>query len=413
MPITQSRCCKNTLLILALFALTQFTSAAGESQKVAGRIIDENGNPVVGVIVAESWKSIESGNVSVAGRPAITLAPKVEPFTVSDQSGEFSFESEHSSLGILAMDSSAERGAIALRHDLVKTDGNEIRISRLTQVTCRFPKMFQSREIERIYLTLCLEEVASQPLADTRLVYIAGVRDEYSFKLPSGSYRLELTAYTTGSPSLELGLADSVNFKVDGQTQVELGEFQLRIYTDPELAYARQIRALRERQLSNESESRDALFGRIAPSWISIDGSGLDHRANIEALRGKWVLLEFWGLNCLPCLKEGIPNLIDFYERNERHRDRFEVIGLFLDLTGNIDSVDSLQVKLEPISKNVWGGKAISFPIVIDNTFSNWERYAIQGLGDCLLIDPDGRVVRGDLDTLQQILDSGEPSVAR
>jgi hypothetical protein len=56
----------------------------------------------------------------------------------------------------------------------------------------------------------------------------------------------------------------------------------------------------------------------------------------------------------------------------------------------------------------VWGGRAIPFPIVLDNTFSNWERYAIQGLGDYLLIDPEGRMVRGDLETLQQILDSGE-----
>lgn len=80
---------------------------------------------------------------------------------------------------------------------------------------------------------------------------------------------------------------------------------------------------------------------------------------------------------------------------------------------GNIDSIASLQEKLEPIRKNVWGGKAIPFPIVIDHTFSNWERYAIQGLGDCLLIDPDGRMVRGDLDSLQQILDSGEPCIER
>ncbi|MFN7289411.1 MAG: hypothetical protein ACK5T6_02395, partial [Pirellula sp.] len=69
------------------------------------------------------------------------------------------------------------------------------------------------------------------------------------------------------------------------------------------------------------------------------------------------------------------------------------------------NNVASLERELEPIKKNVWGGKGISFPIVIDNTVANWERYAIRGLGDYLLIDPDGRVTRGDLDTLQKILD--------
>lgn len=260
-----------------------------------------------------------------------------------------------------------------------------------------------------MYLTLSLEDVESQPLADTRLLHITDVREEFRFKLPSGSYRLELTAITSGTPALELSLADRVHFKVEEQTQLELGELPLRIYTDPMLEYARKIRDLRNRQASNKSVSRENLFGRIAPNWISIDGSGIDHRANIESLRGKWVVLEFWGLYCETCLREEVPGLIDFYKRNESHRNRFEVIGLFLDLSGKIDSVDSLKEKLEPIRKYVWGGRAIPFPIVLDNTFSNWERYAIQGLGDYLIIDPEGRMVRGDLETLQQILDSGEP----
>ncbi len=234
---------------------------------------------------------------------------------------------------------------------------------------------------------------------------ISGVSDHYNFKLSPGSYRLLATALTKGNAGLELGLAYDMKFTISGQPELELGELPLRVHTDPTLAYARKIKALNKRKSESESESRTKLFGQIAPNWNSIDGTGLDHRANIEALRGKWVLLEFWGLNCVPCLREGIPGLIDFYRRNEQHRERFEIVGLFLDFSGEINSVASLQKELEPIKKNVWGGKDISFPIIIDNTLANWERYAILGLGDYLLIDPNGRVTRGDLGTFQKILD--------
>lgn len=106
-----------------------------------------------------------------------------------------------------------------------------------------------------------------------------------------------------------------MQFTINGQTEIDLGELPLRVYTDPTLAYARKVKALQKRNSESESESRTKLFGQIAPNWISIDGTGLDHRANIEAC------------------------------------------------------------------------------------------YSIQGLGDYLLIDPDGRVTRGDLGTLQKILD--------
>ena len=86
---------------------------------------------------------------------------------------------------------------------------------------------------------------------------------------------------------MELGLAYDIKFTISGQPELELGELPLRVHTDPTLAYARKIKALNKRKSESESESRTKLFGQIAPNWISIDGTGLDHRANIEALRGK------------------------------------------------------------------------------------------------------------------------------
>lgn len=207
---------------------------------------------------------------------------------------------------------------------------------------------------------------------------------------------------------MELSLAQDEHFEFEEQNHLRLGELQLREWTDPVVAYARKIADLRKRRSSNQAKSKDDLYGLTTPGWKSINGHGLDHEANIEALSGKWVLLDFWGVDCLPCLKEGIPKLIEFYERNKSHKHRFEIISLYLDFTGRIDSVAGLQKELEPIEKYVWNGKKIPSPIVVDNAISNWERFGILGLGDTLLIDPEGLIVPGDLERLQEILNSEE-----
>jgi hypothetical protein len=59
---------------------------------------------------------------------------------------------------------------------------------------------------------------------------------------------------------------------------------------------------------------------------------------------------------------------------------------------------------LEPIVKNVWGGKTLPFPILLDSTFQTWERFGLPGLGTVILIDPEGRLTKGDEDVLAEKL---------
>jgi hypothetical protein len=51
---------------------------------------------------------------------------------------------------------------------------------------------------------------------------------------------------------------------------------------------------------------------------------------------------------------------------------------------------------LEPIVKHVWGGKSLPFPILLDPTFKTWERFCMPGLGTVILIDPEGKLTKGD-----------------
>jgi hypothetical protein len=101
---------------------------------------------------------------------------------------------------------------------------------------------------------------------------------------------------------------------------------------------------------------------------------------------------------------------MDFYEKNARFKSRFEVVGLCIDYSGEIGTMTKLDSKVAPIETHAWKGKKIPFPIVLDNSFTSWERYGIPGLGTIVLVDPEGRLIEGDETTLQKILEKAEQS---
>ena len=54
---------------------------------------------------------------------------------------------------------------------------------------------------------------------------------------------------------------------------------------------------------------------------------------------------------------------------------------------------------------SVWKGKTPPFPTLVDPTTRTVESFGLTGYGETVLINPDGKVVPGDLDTLRGILD--------
>ena len=69
-----------------------------------------------------------------------------------------------------------------------------------------------------------------------------------------------------------------------------------------------------------------------------------------------------------------------------------------------MSSLADLDRQLQPVIDNVWGGRKIPFPILLDKTVESWLNFGIPGLGTVLLVDLDGNLCEGDEKTLAEKL---------
>ena len=93
-----------------------------------------------------------------------------------------------------------------------------------------------------------------------------------------------------------------------------------------------------------------------------------------------------------------------FYDDHQDQRDKFQIISICNGYDGELKTLADVDRELEPIVKNVWGGKTLPFPVLLDPTFKTWETFGIDGLGTTILIDPEGNMAKGDETTLAEKL---------
>jgi thiol-disulfide isomerase/thioredoxin len=117
-------------------------------------------------------------------------------------------------------------------------------------------------------------------------------------------------------------------------------------------------------------------------------------------LRGKYVLIDFWGYWCGPCV-HAMPVLIGLHERFKDHG--LAIIGVHCDMDGEVDTPAKLDEKIAPLKKKIWGGKDLPFPVALTTMdyidspkptrASAAAQYGILGYPTTVLIDREGKVL--------------------
>ena len=74
-------------------------------------------------------------------------------------------------------------------------------------------------------------------------------------------------------------------------------------------------------------------------------------------------------------------------------RAHFEIVAFH---DGSAATFEELDAAMEPKIREAWDGRELPFPVLLDATRQTYRRYSVRALGTRTLIDPHGRVVRGD-----------------
>lgn len=120
--------------------------------------------------------------------------------------------------------------------------------------------------------------------------------------------------------------------------------------------------------------------GAAVPSiktTATLDGKEFD----INSLRGKYVLIDFWGIWCGPCVAE-MPQVKEF---QEKHKEKLVVLG--------INSGDSKEKIQEFVDKHNYSWMQLMSDK--KNTSDNFvNRFNVQGFPTKFIIDPRGTIVK-------------------
>ncbi|MHC4476351.1 MAG: HEAT repeat domain-containing protein, partial [Planctomycetota bacterium] len=142
------------------------------------------------------------------------------------------------------------------------------------------------------------------------------------------------------------------------------------------------------------------LIGKPAPELRQIKGWKNGKATSLEDLRGKVVLLDFWGYWCGPCIHQ-MPKLMELH-------DAFSDKGLVIIAVhdDSVGSIEQMDARLEKARERYWGGRDLPFLVALDGGGSTriegtdkttqgatTAAYGIMSFPTTVLIDTGGNVV--------------------
>ena len=135
--------------------------------------------------------------------------------------------------------------------------------------------------------------------------------------------------------------------------------------------------AAAEKEQASQS-LQEGLEGSMAPDFTLNDINGKP--LALSSLRGKWVILDFWGSWCSWCIK-GMPKMKEYYAK---YADKLEILGV--DCNDTVEKWKAAVAKHEiPWLHVYWDKEKGDNPV---------ELYAVSGFPTKVVIDPEGKVAK-------------------
>lgn len=137
-------------------------------------------------------------------------------------------------------------------------------------------------------------------------------------------------------------------------------------------------------QLKKERAARNAVgndtvgVGQMAPELGLKDING--NILKLASLRGKYVILDFWGSWCTWCIK-GFPELKKYYSK---HRAKIEIVGIACN-----DGLDAWKASVKK--------HKLPWLQVFSEDGMTEKRFNVHGFPTKVLISPDGEIISSDL----------------
>ena len=121
-----------------------------------------------------------------------------------------------------------------------------------------------------------------------------------------------------------------------------------------------------------------AVDGELAPDFElpNLQGS----TTKLSSLRGKYVVLDFWGSWCVWCIR-GIPKMKEAYTK---YKDKMEILG--------VDCRDTEEKWRAAVDEHQLPWLQVRCPDEQLQTIAS--QYSIEGFPTKVIIDPDGKLVR-------------------